>query len=111
MRTREKIKDVSARVVLTPMPADGVDQFNFMRREGELTANKVEVLLDLAESLDPKELFSCLNKLLGTYLSVGANDLEPGDVAAIESTYQFILNIWKSETDSFEPLHPNFLAG
>ena len=111
MQTTKNPKDVSARVLLTPMPKDGVDQFTFMRREGEMSANEVEVLLDFQDSVDPKQLFSCLNKLLGTYLSTGANDFDDGDVSVIENTYQFLLNTWKAETESFEPLHNSFLAG
>jgi len=110
MRT-EKIKDVSARVVLTPMPEDGVEQFTFMKHEGSLTTNRVEALLEFSDNVDPKELFSCLNKLLGAHLNNGYKDFSVEDGIALEHTYNYILNCWRAETDTFEMMHPKFLAG
>lgn len=111
MQTSKKPKEVSARVVLTIMPEDGVDQFNFMKPMGATSANKVEALLQFHDHVEVKDLFSCLNKLLGAYLISGAQDISSEDAVAIEHTYHYILNMWRAETDEFEQMHQSFLAG
>lgn len=108
---RNQPKEVSARVVLTNMPDDGVDQFNFMKSEGDTSANKIEALLEFHDNVEVKDLFSFMNKLLGAYLVNGERDLSSEDATAIEHTYRYILNAWLAETDNFEPMHPTFLAG
>lgn len=100
-----KIKEVSARVLLTPMPKDGVDQFTFMRPLGEIKPEKVEALLQFSQYLDPLYLMRGLNKLIAGYIVGPDDDLSANDMLELERLIAFLADCWEVERGTFEPLH------
>lgn len=103
-----KLKEVSARVLLTPMSEDGIDQFTFMRPSGTFTPEKIEALLEYAEVLEPIYLMRGLNKLISGYVVGPDDDLSPNDMLELERLTAFLADCWEVERGIFEPLHKNF---
>lgn len=109
MRTTEKkTKQVSSRVLLTPMPEDGTDQFTFLRPMGGLNPLQVENLLQFNDFVNHVHLHHALNKLLSSFIVSGDSDILPEEMIAIETTIAFLVNCWEAEKGTFTPLHPSF---
>lgn len=106
----EKLKEVSARVLLTPMPQDGVDQFTFLRPIGDLKPEEVEAWLEFHVHSRPLEIVRAVNKLLSSFIANDETGWFPEDMLAIERLVEFLASAAGAKYGEFTPFHKTFIV-